>query len=77
MATRVASNNEGNGNGNKSDGQATAARTMAAATTVVGEDEGNCEGDEGGRQQRGCGWYGNGNGEKDGRGAMATASKRE
>jgi hypothetical protein len=28
-------------------------RAMAAVTTVVGNDEGNCDGNEGGKQQRG------------------------
>ncbi len=28
-------------------------RAMAAATTVVGDDEGNGDGDEGGKKQRG------------------------
>jgi hypothetical protein len=47
MATRVASNDNGDGNGctsncngNKGVGQATK-RVMAAATTVEGKDEGN------------------------------------
>jgi hypothetical protein len=53
MATRVVSNNKGNGNSNKGDGQATATRAMAAATIVVGEDEGGRDGNEGGGEQRG------------------------
>ncbi len=58
-ATRVASNDNGdgdsgksNGDDNKGAGRATT-RAMAVATTVVGDDEGNCDGDEGGKQQRG------------------------
>ncbi len=48
MATRVARDNEGDGNDNKGGGQATATRAMAAATTVVGEDEGGGDSGEGG-----------------------------
>ncbi len=51
--TRVASDKEGYGNGNKGGRQATAMRAMAAMTTVVGNNEGNGNGDEGGGQQRG------------------------
>jgi hypothetical protein len=40
-------NTEGNSNGDKGDGQATATRAMVATTTVVGKDEGNGNGDEG------------------------------
>jgi hypothetical protein len=43
---RVASNAEGGE-------QATAMRAMLAATTVVGKDEGDGDGNEGGRRQRG------------------------
>jgi hypothetical protein len=38
-ATRVASNNKGNGNGDKGGKQATSTRAMVAGTTVVGKDE--------------------------------------
>ncbi len=55
-AMRVASNDDGNGNGGKSDGdsneggrRAIATRAMAVVTTVVGDNEGNSEGNEGGR----------------------------
>jgi hypothetical protein len=55
----VASNDDGDGDGGKSDGdsdkgaeQATT-RAMAAAKTVAGDDERNCNGNEGGKQQRG------------------------
>ncbi len=58
-ATRVVSNGnddgdggKSNGNGNEGAGQATT-RAMVVATTVAGDDEGNCNGDEGGKQQRG------------------------
>ncbi len=44
--TRVASNDEGDGNGDKSGRRATATRAMAAATTVVGEDEGGGDSNE-------------------------------
>ncbi len=49
-AMRVASANEGNGDGVEGGKQATARRVMVTATTVVGKDEsgGNCN--EGGRQ---------------------------
>ncbi len=52
-ATRLASNNEGDGNSSESSGQVTATRAMAAATTVVGKDVGDCNVDEGGRRQKG------------------------
>ncbi len=52
MVTRVVSNNESNGNGNKGGGQATATRAMMAATTVVGKDEDGGNGNDGGGQQR-------------------------
>jgi hypothetical protein len=51
-ATRVASNNKGNGNGDKGCRQVTATRAMAVATAVVGKDEDGGDGDEGGGQQR-------------------------
>ncbi len=58
-AIRVASNDncngdggKSNGNGDKGGGQATM-RAMVVATTVAGDNEGNCDGDEGGEQQRG------------------------
>ncbi len=50
--TRVASNDDGNGNGDKSDGSGdkgggrVTTRVMATATTVAGDDEGNGDGDE-------------------------------
>ncbi len=61
MATRVASKNEdgndgsgkSNGNCNKAGRHVTAKRAMAVATTVVGNDEGDGNGVEGGGQQRG------------------------
>jgi hypothetical protein len=37
--TRVVSKNKGNGNGDEGGGQATAARAMVAATTVMGKNE--------------------------------------
>ncbi len=40
MVTRVASNNESDGNGNEGGKQATTTRAMAAATIVVGKGEG-------------------------------------
>ncbi len=40
MVTRVASNDEGDSNGNEGGRRATAMRAMAALTTVVGKDEG-------------------------------------
>jgi hypothetical protein len=52
MATRVTSNDNGNSNSGKSNGDGTkgggqaATRAMAAAMTVVGDNEGNCNGDE-------------------------------
>ncbi len=54
MATRVANNSDGNGDGGKSDGDGNEGsgratmRVMAAATTVVSDDEGNCDDNEGG-----------------------------
>ncbi len=58
-ATRVASNDNGNGNGgkingdgNKGCGQATM-RVMVVVTTVAGDDERNCDSNEGYKQQRG------------------------
>ncbi len=58
-ATRVASNDDGNGDGGKSNGDGNkgaglaTTRVVAAATTVAGE-KGNCNvGNEGGKQQRG------------------------
>ncbi len=55
-ATRVASNDDGNGNDGKSDsngnegaGRATT-RAMVVGTTMAGDDEGNCNGNEGGKQ---------------------------
>ncbi len=53
MASRVVSNDKGDGDGNKGGKQATAMRVMVATTTVVGKDEGSGDGDEGGVQQRG------------------------
>ncbi len=58
---RVASDGDGNGNGDggKSDGDGdegagrATTRVMVAATTVAGDDERNCDGNEGGEQQRG------------------------
>jgi hypothetical protein len=41
-----------NGNGDEGGGQATM-RAMVVVMTVAGEDEGNCNGIEGGKQQRG------------------------
>jgi hypothetical protein len=52
-AKRVASNNKGDGNSDEGGGQATAMRAILAVTTVVGKDEGNSDGDEGGMGQRG------------------------
>jgi hypothetical protein len=59
MATRVASNDDGNcnggksnGNGNKGGGQATM-RAMGAAMTVAGDNEENGDSNKGGEQQRG------------------------
>ncbi len=58
-ATRVSSDDDGNGdsgkrddNGNEGAGQATT-RAMVAAATVAGNDERNCDGNEGGKRQRG------------------------
>jgi hypothetical protein len=52
MATRVASDDDGNGNGGKSEcngdkggGRATT-RAMVAGRTVLGNNEGNVDGDE-------------------------------
>ncbi len=59
MAAKVASDDDGDGNGGKSDGISNegggreTTRAMAAATTMAGNDEGNCNGNEGGEQQRG------------------------
>ncbi len=53
MATRVAKNNEGDGNGDEGGRQVTAMRAMVAATIVVGEDEGGGNGNEHGGQCRG------------------------
>jgi hypothetical protein len=59
IATRVASYDNSNGNGGKSDGngdkggrQATT-RVIMVSTTVVDDNEGNGDGDEGGERQRG------------------------
>ncbi len=52
-ATRVVSDNKGDGDSNKGGGQATGMRAMAAAMTVVGKDEGGGNSNEGGGQQRG------------------------
>jgi hypothetical protein len=59
MATRVASNDNGDGDSGKSNGkgnkvgrQATM-RAMAAAISLVGKNEGDGDGNEDGRQQRG------------------------
>jgi hypothetical protein len=78
MATRVASNDKGDGDGNKGGRLATATRAMAAATTVVGKDEGNGNGNgnEGGGPQRGWGQHGDGNCEKDGGQAIAMTTNR-
>ncbi len=46
-ATRVASFNKGDGNGDQGGGQETATKAMAAATTVVDIDEGDGNGNEG------------------------------
>ncbi len=51
-------------------------RVMAVATTVAGDDEGNCNGNESGEQQRGLGRQGNGDGDKGVRRAMGTVPKR-
>ncbi len=40
MAMRVATDNKGNGDGDKESRRGAAMRVMAAATTVVGKDEG-------------------------------------
>ncbi len=59
MAMRVASDDDGNGNsgkrdddGNEGAGRATT-RAMAVVATVAGNDERNCDGNEGGKGQRG------------------------
>ncbi len=54
-ATRVASKDEVDGNGNKGGGQVTATRAMvvAVAMTVVAKDDGKGDGNEGGGPQRG------------------------
>ncbi len=82
MVTKVASNDDGDGDGGKSngdgdegDGRATM-RAMAAAMTVVGNDEGDCNNDEGGEQQRGQGQQGDGDGDKGGGRATAMVTKR-
>ncbi len=55
MARRVASNDYGDGNGGKSNGNGNkgagqvSTRAMAAATTVAGNNEENCNGNEGGK----------------------------
>ncbi len=46
-------------------------RAMVAARTVAGNNEGNGNKDEGGKQQIGQGRQGNGNGDKGGRQATA------
>ncbi len=51
--TRVASNDKGDGDGNKGGGQAIAMRVMVVMMTVVGDNEGDGNSNEGGRQQRG------------------------
>jgi hypothetical protein len=54
-ATRVASDGDGDGDGVKSDGDGNegawraTTRVMAVVMTVAGNDEGNCNGDEGGK----------------------------
>jgi hypothetical protein len=48
MATRVASDNEGNCDSDKGGGQVTEMRAMVAMMTVVGNNEGNGDGNEGG-----------------------------
>jgi hypothetical protein len=53
MAMRVASNNEGNGMGNKGGRQVTATRAIAVGMTAVSKDEGGGNGIEGGGRQRG------------------------
>ncbi len=58
-AKRVVSDNYGDGDGGKSDGNGNVGggqakpRAMEASTTVVGNNEGNADGNEGGEQQRG------------------------
>jgi hypothetical protein len=52
----VSSNNEGNGDSDESGGQATEAKAMTMAMTVVGKYEGNGNGNEcGGRYEEGEG----------------------
>ncbi len=53
VATRVVSNDKGDGNGNKGGRQATATRAMVVATTVVGKDECGGDSNEVGGQQIG------------------------
>jgi hypothetical protein len=53
MATRVASDDDGNDDGGKSDGNGNEGAGQAATRAMAGNDEGNCEGDEGGEQRRG------------------------
>jgi hypothetical protein len=48
-ATRVASDNKGNHDRDEGGMQLTASRAIVVATTVVGEDEGGGNSDEGGR----------------------------
>ncbi len=56
--TRVASNDDGNDNDGKSNGDGimggrqARTRAMAVGTTVAGNNEGNGDGNEGGKQQR-------------------------
>ncbi len=58
MATRL-ENDNGNSNGDKSNwdsnkgGRRATTRAMVVVTTVAGNDEGNCNHNEGGKQQRG------------------------
>jgi hypothetical protein len=76
VATRVVSDDKGDGDGNKGGRQATATRAIVVATTVVGKDECGGNGNEVGGQQRGQGWHGDGNDEKNGGQATAMATKR-
>ncbi len=46
--------------------RARAARAMMAVMRMVGDKEGKGDNDEGGGQQRGRGWQGDGDGNKDG-----------
>ncbi len=52
-ATRVVSDDKGNGDGNEGGGQATVLRAMLVVTTVVGKDEGGGNGNKGGGKLRG------------------------